>query len=114
MANPVDRSAEGVPLSRDMALYFLGEIENQLENIVSVSLAALAYQEALSDDARSLVADNLFDVIRGEADKLTALNQLRKLLETLPSGSEGEPAATKAPHLRLVKYRRPVRRRGHE
>jgi hypothetical protein len=89
----------GVQLSRDMALSFLNAIEDQLENIVLVSIAALAYQETLSEETRSFIADNLFGVIRDEADRSTAINELRKLLETLPSGSEAQPAGNKAPHL---------------
>ena len=112
MDSPVDRQGSGVQLSREVVLYFVDEIEAQLENVVSVSIAALAYQETLIDEARSCIADNLFGVIRDEADRSTAINELRKLLEMLPSGSEAPPAGNEAPHLRLVKYRRTVRRRG--
>ena len=77
-----DHSTPIPPISRGKALHYIEEVEQQFDRIVSVALAAMAYEESLSKDARNVVLANLFETIKGKADGgAVAISELRKMFE---------------------------------
>ena len=76
----IDHSTPGPPVSRGKVLHYIEKVERQFDRIVSVALAAIAYEESLSKDARNAVLANLFDIIKGKADGgAAAVRELRKM-----------------------------------
>jgi TolA-binding protein len=69
--------------SRDMALFWLGQIELQFEACCSVAIAGQAFHETCTE--QDAVSETLFRVIHDEAGSAGNLNELRALLEALPT-----------------------------
>ena len=92
-----DHSTPSPPVSRGKALHYIEEVEQQFDRIVSVALAAIAYEESLSKDARNAVLANLFDTIKGKADGgAAAISELRKMFEAQPA--EANQVLSPHPH----------------
>lgn len=71
--------------SRDLALHWLGALDEQFNNVVCIVLGALAYQETRADDYKDEVTCSLLRIIQEQAnDSVKFGNELRKILATLP------------------------------
>jgi hypothetical protein len=81
----VNRQDGGAQLSRKMALFWLNAIDEQFNDIASVAIGGLAYQETRFEECKDPVTRSLLRVIQQQTDDSTqASNELRKMLETLP------------------------------
>jgi hypothetical protein len=84
---------QGAPqLSREMALVWLDSLDEQFNNIASVAISGLAYQETRIEECKDPVVCSLLRVIQAQADDSTQISgELRTLLERLPEYlSDGE------------------------
>jgi hypothetical protein len=79
---PQERSPQ---LSRGTALFWLDGIDEKFNDIASLAIGGLAYQETRIEEYKDPVVCSLLRVIQSQADDSThASNELRTRLETLP------------------------------
>jgi uncharacterized membrane-anchored protein YjiN (DUF445 family) len=79
---PQERSPQ---LSREMALFWLGDLEEQFNDIASVAISGLAYQETRIEEYKDPIVRSLLRTIQQQADDSTQISsELRTLLEKLP------------------------------
>ena len=84
MAKPTKQTARP-KFSRDMALHWLDDLDEQFSNVASLAITGLAYQATRIEEGKDIVMRNLLQVIQQQADdSVLAGNELRKMLETLP------------------------------